>query len=145
MKSKQNVLGDHWEPILIDQKSTCHFHKPFDVGEHTNVISVYRADHLDGCLSHGSKISEENSDSRFLFWSPSEIPFNRDICGNCFIFRNCDEQYRTSIRRTGNTYQLSANITKERGKYTSWNEIFFSLQLKCTSISVDECQVIRCY
>ena len=125
MKSKQNVLGDHWEPILIDQKSTCHFNKPFDVGDHTNVISVYRADHLDGCLSHGSTISEENSDSRFLFWSPSEIPFIYvsdifpDICGNCFIFRNCDEQYRTSIRQTGNTYQLFLKMTKEKGKYTS--------------------------
>ena len=116
---KKNVLGDHWKPVLIKQKSTCHFNKPFDVGKHTNVISAYRADHLDGCLSHGSKISEENNDSKFLFWSPSEIPFNKGICGNCFIFRSCDEQYRTPIRRTGNTYQFFPNITKEKGKYTS--------------------------
>ena len=128
-KCKQTVLGDHWEPILIQQKATCHFNKPFDVGKHTNLISAYRADHLDGCLSHGSTISEENHDSKFLFWSPSEIPFIKDICGNCFIFRNCDEQYRTTIRRIGDTYQLFPNITKEKGKHTSWNEIFFSLQL----------------
>ena len=116
---KQNVLGKHWEPILIQQKSTCHFNKPFDVKEHTNVIWAYRADHLDGCLFHGTKLSEKNSDSKFLFWSPSEIPFSEDICGNCFIFRNCDEQYRTSIPRRGNTYQLFPTIAKVNGKYTT--------------------------
>ena len=119
MKSKLNVLDYHWEPILIDQKSTCHFHKPFDVGEHTNVISVYRADHLDGCLAHGTRISKENSDSKFLFWSRSEIPISNVICGNCLLFRNCDEQYRMSITRTGNTYQLFPTMAKENGKYTS--------------------------
>ena len=125
---KQNVLDDHWKPILIRQKSTCHFKKPYDVEEHANMISVYRADHLDGCLAHGTTISKENSDSKFLFWSRSEIPFSNVICGNCFIFRNCDEQYRTSIPRTGNTYQLFSTgntyqlfptIAKENGKYTS--------------------------
>ena len=116
---KKNVLGAQWQPMLIQQKSTCHFNKPFDVGEHKNVISVYRADHLGGCLYHGTKISEKNSDSKFLFWSPSEVPISQVICGNCFIFRNCDEQYRTSITRTGNTYQLFPTIAKETGKYTS--------------------------
>ena len=118
-KRKQNVLGDHWEPILIQQKSTCHFNKPLDVGKHTNIIWAYRADHLDGCLFQATKISEKNSDSKFLFWSPSEIPFSKDICGNCFIFRNCDEQYRNTIPRKGNTYQFSPKITKENGEYTS--------------------------
>ena len=122
---KQNVLDDHWKPILIRQKSTCHFKKPYDVKEHANMISAYRADHLDGCLAHGTTISKENSDSKFLFWSPSEIPFMKcsstvcKQCGNCFIFRNCDEQYRTSIPRTGNTYQLFPTIPKENGKYTT--------------------------
>ena len=125
----QNVLGVHWKPILIQQKSTCHISKPFDVGEHTNVIWAYRADHLDGCHFHETKIAETNSDSKFLFWSPSEIPFSEDICGNCFIFRNCDEQYRTAIKLTGNTYQHTTNkyiptIAKENGMYTSWNKIF---------------------
>ena len=116
---KQNVLDDHWKPILIRQKSTCHFKKPYDVKEHANMISAYRADHLDGCLAHGTTISKENSDSKFLFWSRSEIPFSNVICGNCFIFRNCDEQYRTSITRTGNTYQLFPTMARENGMYTS--------------------------
>ena len=125
----QNFLGDHWEPILKKQKSTCHLNKPFDIGRHANVISAYRADHLDACLLHGTTISANNTDSKFLFWSPTEIPFSREICGNCFIFRNCDEQYRTAIKLTGNTYQHTTNkyiptIAKENGMYTSWNEIF---------------------
>ena len=119
MKLIQNILGFHWEPILTQQKSTCHINKPFDVGEHTNVVWAYRADHLDGCRFHGTKIAKTNRDSKFLFWSPSEIPFSEDICGNCFIFRNCDEQYRTSIPRRGNTYQLFPTIAKVNGKYTT--------------------------
>ena len=35
------------EPILKKQKSTCHLNKAFDIGRHANVISAYRADHLD--------------------------------------------------------------------------------------------------
>ena len=116
---RTKLLGDRWEPILVSQKSTCHFDKPFDVGKHTNVISAYRADHLDGCLFHGTRISKRNSDSKFLFWSPSGIPFSEDICGNCFVFRHCDEHYRNSIPRSGNTYQLIPAIAKENGKYTS--------------------------
>ena len=119
MKLIQNILGFHWEPILTQQKSTCRINKPFDVGEHANVVWAYRADHLDGCRFHGTKIAKTNRDSKFLFWSPSEIPFSEDICGNCFIFKNGDEQYRTSLQRTGNTYQLLPTIAKENGKYTS--------------------------
>ena len=116
---KINFLDGHWKPILMRQKSTCHLNKPYDVGGHTNMISAYRADHLDGCLAHGIRISKANSDSKFLFWSRSEVPISNVICGNCLLFRTCDEQYRTSITRTGNTYQLFPTMAKENGKYTS--------------------------
>ena len=113
------VLGDYWEPILKQRNSTCHFNKPFNVRNNTNILLAYQADNLDRCLLEGSKISKEKSDSKFLFWSFSGIPISEGICGNCFIFKNCDEQNRTSIPRIGNTYRLSPTIAKENGKYTS--------------------------
>ena len=57
-------------------------------------------------ISSPSKFAEDNGDAKYLFWTSSKHRFSKDVGGNCFIFKTCDEKKRISLNESGITYQL---------------------------------------
>ena len=80
-------------------------------------MTIFKADNLCSCQRYASKFAGDYDDAKFLLWSPFAPPVNKDIGGNCFVFKACDEKKRISMSYPGITYQLKRMNTIRKGVY----------------------------
>ena len=79
---------------------------PFAASTGTNVMTVFDAEEPCSCHRYASKFAEDNGDAKYMFWTSSKHRFSKDVGGNCFVFKTCDEKKRISLNESGITYQL---------------------------------------
>ena len=118
--SPKRILGREWDIILNETRSTCFISTPFNVDKKSNLMTIFKADNLCSCHSYASKFAQDYDDAEFLLWSPFAPPLNKDIGGNCFVFKTCDEKRRISISYPGITYQLKRINTVKKGVYLQY-------------------------
>ena len=85
--------------------------------KNSNVMTVFKTNNLCSCHRYASQFAEDYDYAEFLLGSPFAPPLSKDVGGNCFVFKTCDEKRRISMSYSGITYQLKRTNTIRKGVY----------------------------
>ena len=100
-------VGEKWISVLKNKLSTCLVEEHLNIGSNNNVILAFKeAENFNVCKREATEFAKENSEVKYFFWSSNLNPLGKPKTSNCYVFKDCAEKSRTSLKYPGDTYQL---------------------------------------
>ena len=100
-----------WKIYLKEQKETCHVDLLIKNRIEPNTKMAYRTNTLDICKCKATMMAAKDPKIEFFFYSSFSNPTGTPEGANCYVFKTCSKEERTSLRNLGTTYQIN------KGKY----------------------------